>query len=342
MLKTSHSGRGEHHRSIQAILDVLPRAAHVEHPLGGQVYQVPDLVIGEQPVEVKWIGEGSLGSVSALLARADDWPDIVVARRLSTGARKRLTDLGIGWVDETGAAEIVLGSLVVSKSGRAPQRPTKERRWTRSVLAVAEAVLVGTRPTVAGAAAATGLSNASCAIALRFLTDRGLLEADARRGRHSARRLVDPDRLLEAYAAAAESARGSMALVVGTAWRDPVIGLAELGRHWDEANVSWAASGLAAAAVMAPLVTNVTSIEVYVDADTPSGLDAVAREAALRPIDGGRLTLSPFPTVAAERLGSTVNGLRVAPWPRVVVDLRRIGVRGEEAAEHLREVINGS
>jgi hypothetical protein len=34
-----------------------------------------------------------------------------------------------------------------------------------------------------------------------------------------------------------------------------------------------------------------------------------------------------------------IDGLRVAPWPRVYVDLQRTGVRGEEAAEHLIEVI---
>jgi hypothetical protein len=58
------------------------------------------------------------------------------------------------------------------------------------------------------------------------------------------------------------------------------------------------------------------------------------------PIEGGRLTLRPFPTVAVRRLAETIDGLRVAPWPRVYVDLLSAGVRGEEAAEHLREVIH--
>ncbi len=61
--------------------------------------------------------------------------------------------------------------------------------------------------------------------------------------------------------------------------------------------------------------------------------------ADLRPIEGGRLTLRSFPTVAVRELAGEVGGLRVAPWPHVYVDLRRSGVRGEEAAEHLREVV---
>lgn len=342
MPQTSTSSRDEYPRAVQAILDVLPRAAQVEVPGGSLAGSVSDLLIGGQPVEVKWVGEGTLGRVTELLRRPMPRPGIVVARQLSPGARQKLSELGIGWVDETGAAEIALGSLIVSKSGRARVRVSKPRRWTRSVLAVAEALLVGTRPTVAETSVATGLSTGSCTAALRFLAAQGLLDAEAPRGRNSARQLTDPQRLLEAYATAAEEAtRDAVTLSVGIAWRDPIRGLADVGRRWDRAHVSWAASGLAAAAAIAPLVTHVASFEVYVDAYTPAGLEAAVAEAALRPIEGGRLILSPFPTVATRRLALSVDDLHVAPWPRIFVDLRRAGVRGEEAAEHLREVMSG-
>ena len=65
------------------------------------------------------------------------------------------------------------------------------------------------------------------------------------------------------------------------------------------------------------------------------------QESKLRPIAGGRLTLRPFPTVTVRRLASEIGGLHVAPWPRVYADLRTFGVRREEAAEHLLEVIRG-
>lgn len=54
----------------------------------------------------------------------------------------------------------------------------------------------------------------------------------------------------------------------------------------------------------------------------------------------GRLRLAPFPTATTRQLATAADGLRVAPWPRLVVDLRRSGVRGEEAAEHLRETVH--
>ena len=98
---------------------------------------------------------------------------------------------------------------------------------------------------------------------------------------------------------------------------------------------------MAAASVLAPYLTTVTSSQVYVESKTSAGLEWVAANANLRPIEGGRLTLRPFPTVTAGRLATVKNGLRIVPWPRAYADLRVLGVRGEEAAEHLRETIRG-
>ena len=77
----------------------------------------------------------------------------------------------------------------------------------------------------------------------------------------------------------------------------------------------------------------------HVDRKTIAGLEAAAAIANLQPIEGGRLVLRPFPTVAAKSLASVTARLTIVPWPRIYADLRIVGVRGEEAAEHLREVI---
>ncbi len=91
----------------------------------------------------------------------------MIARRLSPGAREALSAAGVGWVDETGAAEIALGSLIVSRTGRPdPARATK-LTWTPSVLAVSEALLCGAKPTVLGMVSATGLSTGACTTTLK-------------------------------------------------------------------------------------------------------------------------------------------------------------------------------
>ena len=325
-------------RAERTVLAVLPRSIEVSVPTSDAG---ADLMVNGQPLAIKWAGEGHLGDIRRLLKNsAPPYPDIVVAQRLSPGARAALDEAGIGWVDETGAAEIAIGLMIVSRSGT-PAKPKWGHlvRWTPAVMAVAEALLCGVAATVTGTKSATGLSTGSCTAALGYLTDLGLLRAAAQRGRDSARHIDDPNTFLTSYAAATQTVADPLSMQVGVMWRDPVAELITTGERWRAAGIDWVATGAAAASVMAPFLSGVSSTDVYVDATSIVGLEAVAQAAELQPIEGGRLTLRPFPTVAVQRLCEEIDGLRVAPWPRVYVDLQRTGVRGEEAAEHLIEVI---
>jgi hypothetical protein len=324
-------------RWVEVVQAVLPSAVTVEVPNGPSA----DLVVNGTPLEIKWVGEGWLRQVKPFLGSGRRRPDVVVARRMSPGAQEALSTAGIGWVDETGAAEIVIGPIVVSRTGRPEPPRQKQPKWTPATLAVAEALLCNTKATVSAVEETTGLSAGACTTALRFLSDLGLLSAEARRGRESGRSVADVDELLDAYASAAASVPPKARLEVGITWRDVLDGLRETGRKWDQAAIDWATTGTAASRATAPFLTSTGSAVVYVDASTSAGLQAVAEAARLRPIDGGRLTLMPFPTVATRLLSEKVDGVHVAPWPRVYADLRVTGVRGEEAAEHLREVVRG-
>ena len=323
-------------RAEDAVRAVLPRAAKVRM---GDVDTGVDIIVNGHPFQIKWIGDGRLADAKRVVSTRRGRPDIAVARHMSPGAREMLVEAGIGWVDETGAAEIAAGTIVISRPGRPPKSTGPPERWTPSVIAIAEALLCGTKATVAATEEATGLSNGSCTTALRVLTDFGLLEADAGRGRDSARRVADQDRLLDAYASAVEAAPPSISLQIGVTWRDTIDGVVQTGAKWDKARIVWASTGAVAASVIAPHVTTVNAADVYVDAETILGLEAAAGAVGLRPIEGGRLTIRPFPSVTARRLATRVDGLMVAPWPRVFADVRTVGVRGEEAAEHLREVM---
>jgi hypothetical protein len=325
-------------RAEKAVRAVMPRAAKVRTR---GVKPGVDMMVNDHPLRIAWIGDGRLADAKRVVAARSGRPDVAVARRMSPGARETLSIAGIGWVDETGAAEIASGTIVVSRQGRAPKPAGPPKHWTGSVVAVAEAVLCGTKATVAATQAATGLSNGSCTTALRVLTELGLLEADAGRGRASARRVSHQDQMLDAYAAAVEAIPPSISLQVGVTWRDTIDGVALIGAKWDRAKLRWASTGAVAASVIAPHLTTVNAADVYVDADTILGLEGAAAAAGLRPIEGGRLTLRPFPSVTVRQLATKVDGLKVAPWPRVFADVRTVGVRGEEAAEHLREVMRG-
>ena len=334
-----YTGSNIAHRLESAVAAVLPRSVTVRYI---QAYgHTISLKLNGKHIEVRWIGEGGLRQARELIANRKSIPEVVVARRMSPGARETFSAQGVGWVDETGAAEIALGSMIVSRSGRPSQAPRNPPRWTPAVLAVAEALLCGGKPTVAAVRQTTGLSAGGATNALRSLSDLGLLAASARRGRNSGRSVPDSDRLLDDYATAAAAMAPATALTVGVTWRDIEEGLSQTGHQWTNAGIVWAATGSLAAMILAPYLTTVTTADVYVDRETTPALESVATQAGLRPIEGGRLTLRPFPTVTSKRLAVMRDGLRLVPWPRVYADLRVTGVRGEEAAEHLRKVMRG-
>jgi hypothetical protein len=321
---------------------VLPESVDLDlaQPATDSQKRAFNVTIRGKILRVAWVSRAWLSVVEDILAQPDR-PDIVVGERVSPASRNALAESGIGWVETSGAAQIETDFLVVSKDRehRPANRMTGE--WTPAVLSVAEAILTGVKPTVSATHEATGLSVGSCTKALRLLADLELLDAEARRGPRSGRRVSDPGALLSAYVAAAHDLQPSLTLSVGVSWRDPVETLVEIGERWDEEDLSWVATGLVAATVVAPLVTSVGTAEVYVPGDTVPELGAAASAVGLRPIEGGRLILSPFPTQATLRMAAVVDGLRVAAWPRLVADLRRSGVRGEEAAESVRETLGG-
>lgn len=325
-------------RMENAIRAVLPAGTPVgvavldDHRIGVDV--------GSERFTAKWIGEGWLRDARMALDDRDGRPDVLVARRMSPGARSVAADARVGWIDEAGAAEIALSRLVVSRTGQRDPKVERTPRWTASVIGTAEALILGTRPTVADIESSTGLSAGSATNALAVLTKLGLLHAAAARGRGSARELKDRNRLLEEYADAAIARTPKLSLRVGSAERDLIDELTSLGRRWDSERVAWAATGAGAASVLGPYLSEISHLDVFVDASTPATLHSIATQADLRSIEGGRIVLRPFPTPVTRRLCVMASGMRVAPWPRVYADLRNAGVRGEEAAEQLREAVD--
>lgn len=118
-------------------------------------------------------------------------------------------------------------------------------------------------------------------------------------------------------------------------------GVIEAGKAWRSAGIDWAVTSALSAAVLAPALTEVAPMEVYVPGRAPGDLRRAAASAGLREIEGGRLLLRPFPTPAGAAVTEQIApGVISVLWPRAYADLRVADVRGEDAAEHLRQEIS--
>lgn len=298
------------------------------------------VTVGGVPLHVRFVGRGDFRGVQLAL-KARPRPDVIVASRLSVAAQEVIAKAGINWADETGAARIDVGSIVIALSGQRPAARRPSPDWTPAVIGTAEAILAGTTPTAEAVAEATGHSLSTGVRALGVLVARGLLEASKARGPQSGRRVVDIDRLLDQYSEAAHQYRPKFELRCGVMWREPFDEIKKIGQKWTTARVPWSIAGALAASIQAPYLTDTPTGVVYVDVASESGMLHIARQAGLEVMEGGRLLLRPFPTRATKRLIQEKDGLWVTSWPRTYADLRYEGVRGGEAAEHLREAIRG-
>ncbi|HEU5419821.1 MAG TPA: hypothetical protein VFV41_19185 [Streptosporangiaceae bacterium] len=321
-------------RAYYALQTVLPQGASAEVT----EHEGSDTcaIVRGQPLRLRWITAGWPRQVADAL-QLGPRPDVIVAPRLSPGARALAAREGVGWIDETGAAQISAGMLLIRLDGD-PDLPVNERTgWRPATLTVCEALLTGCPATVATVVGRTKLSMSTAATALKLLEGEGLLGSSAARGPASRRQAVDQAQLADAYADAAARLRPQSYIRIGVLWRDPVAGVIEAGRAWDNEGLDWAVTSALTAAVLAPTLTQVTPLEIYVPGRTRAGLRWAAGLAGLQEMEGGRLLLRPFPTTTSSVMTDEIAPrLRSVLWPRAFADLRTAGVRGEDAAEHLR------
>lgn len=326
-------------RPVESIEELDPRSARATVVVGNAAHGL----------ELRWVGRGWPGDLEQVLGSVPDlWPRqlVLVGQRFSPGATEQLTQRGANWLDETGAARIETdsGLLVFREPDETAPGSVAPRdfRWAASSLEIAEWLLTEPpRETFNAHALAdrSGWSYAQTTKVLRQLSGRGWVKkTGGSRGVGSGWQLADAAGLLEAWTTYLVGHRPE---TVGAhrVLRDPMLfARTELASALSS-ETQWALSGWAGLELAAPFVTTVPVIQVAVDADAL--VDGRIREAmrslGLREVkEGARVeffALSKF----SLSLAREYHRVPVVSAPRLYADLRALGGRGEEAAEHVRQ-----
>lgn len=267
-------------------------------------------------------------------------PAIVVAKTTTKRAREALQELGIGVVDAAGNAHIELPGVVIHVEGQ--PRPSRERpdglRIGGKTAVVVQSLLLQPEREwkLTDLAERARVSIGTAHRVTRFLEQRDLLSAEGS-GSRRRRRVANPGALLDLLA---EELRdpGAQTLL---AYR-----FAQTGSDLPHAisaslrgeGIDHAITGIAAANVMAPFLTVVPVVSVWITAEVPLTTTAQATGAA--PADrGANLVFMQVDDDSPLAFAQEHDHLRLANVFRIYVDASRDPQRGAEQAEHFRREV---
>ncbi|EPR77409.1 hypothetical protein ADILRU_0108 [Leifsonia rubra CMS 76R] len=306
-----------------------------------------------------WAGQGFPRDLERALYSSDaaTQSDVVfAAREFSTGARRILSERNLNWADEAGNASIMLpGGIYISReAAKKPPQHNRSEGWTPASAIVAETILSAhlragessassenPLPPVSTIAQVGHISPGRVSEILRRFDETGYTEKTGpRRGPGSIRRVKDSTRMLSDWAAWNRTAPSEVT-GMHTLWGSPhefvTRKLAPV-----LAKREWAVTGWLAADLLAPFVTEVPTVSVYLKREVyDNELEPIAEQLGLRRVESGRriffIRAEPHVLEAAEE---TQEIKAVSPI-RLYGDLVRQQGRGEDAAEHLRSTVIG-
>lgn len=307
-----------------------------------------------------WAGEGLPQDVDQALVDVVDGEEglaevpVVVARRISGSVAARLRARGLGWADERGHARIAAPpGLLVARGGAVAVQPAAEGwRWSASSGAVAEYLLAmhgertdpGDRvivPPIGAIAGTVQISPAQVSKVLQgFDRQDWTRKAGSERGPGARRVVDDPSGLLSSWASW-QGRRHERSVRAHATWRGAADFVVErLAPVLPDG--TWCLTGWLAADERAPFATEVPTITCYLEPEYfDDQVDHVLDAAHLRRVErGARVVFTRAePHVVGLSRMSAIGP--VASDARLYADLLAAGARGEEAADHLREVVLG-
>lgn len=270
---------------------------------------------------------------------------LLIAGSTTVEARRLLEERGVGVIDGLGNAHIELPGLLVHLEARR-DRPVKQTgpepptRLSGKAGVAAQALLLEPerRWKVTELAEVAEISTALAHRVLARLEREGIVAAQGA-GPRTTRQLLQPAALLDLWAeeAADRRVRRLQAFRLSRDSR----GLADaVSDALDKAGVEHAVTGAAAALRLAPFVTAVPVIDVWVT--DRAELTAAAELAGAEPVESGHnLVLAQAEGDRPLAFRVKDDGVSIVNRFRLYLDLRADPRRGREQAERLREEVIG-
>lgn len=266
-------------------------------------------------------------------------PLLLVADETTAEARRILEEHGIAVVDGLGNVHIELPGLLFHLEGHRRLRQSRPARLTGKAGLVAQALLLHADRDwqVQDLAEEAGISLGLAHRVLARLEAEGVITAEGK-GRNRVRRVTNPTALLDLWAE--ENVERPTRTIGHLLAQTPRQLIKEVGANLGRSGVDYALTGAAAAALVAPLITAVPVVDVWVTATAAPG--ELHKAARTEPVQDGQNVVflqakDDTPLVFREQ----VENLWVANRMRLYADLRRDPRRGREQADHLREEVIG-
>jgi hypothetical protein len=279
-----------------------------------------------------------------LIQRAGTHPDtplLLIADETTAEAREILERHGVAVIDGLGNAHVELPGLLLHLEGRpSPRRSGAPRtRLSGKAALVAQALLLRREDAwhVGRLAQEAGVSVGLAHRVVARLEGEGVVIAEGS-GPRRVRRIADPGALLDLWAEenVDRPVRTQGYLLAQTPQRL----IAKLATSLSGAGIDYAVTGAAAASLLAPFLTAIPVVEVWVNAKTAPEVLLAATDA--EPVaDGANVVLLQGKDDAPLMFHEKVKDVCVANRFRLYVDLLRDPRRGREQAEHLRHEVIG-
>lgn len=326
------------------VLREIPGLTVVAEPgkAGHRVDAILQFAGREAPIAVEFKARANAATARQLVHQFETLaatPLLLVAGETTVEARAILEEHGIGVIDSLGNAHLELPGLLFHLEGRRPQRraggPITPIRLRGKAGIAAQALLLQpdrawkVQDLAQDAGVATGLAHR----VLARLEDEGVVVAEGS-GPQRVRRVTNRAALLDLWAE--EQLERPQRTLGHLLAQTPQQLIQQLGINLGRAGIDYALTGAAAANLVAPFVTAIPVVEVWVaETAAPEALRAAADPVT----EGQNVVFLQAKDDAPLAFREQRRDLWVANRFRLYADLRRDPRRGREQADHLREQV---